>query len=341
MRPAINSTEQGSDSLKSEIDSFTSSDPTQHPGADRLIDSAEKIESDPPPVMVEESIETKPDNFPVVAQAQAEHVKKELADTIADYYSVDVDSMIYSELIGDTAQSPQPLLESHELITDRTQSNAITTKTPDWMLGILLLIFLLFSWVRVYHSRRLRQLYQALTSKLYVQHILRTNDGLMQRVSFVLDVISYLVLASFLFQVFEYYQLNIPYSNYLHPFLIILLTLIVIYQIKNMILIMSGVLLNQQEKLHEYRFNVFLMNKTLGIVLTPIIICIAYLSFGEAVNIGIGLFLIITAYLYRINRGWAIGLKEANVSVFYLFMYLCTLEFLPLVVLTRLFIDAN
>ena len=163
----------------------------------------------------------------------------------------------------------------------------------------------------------------------------------MQRVSFVLDVISYLVLAAFLFQTTQFYELNIPYSDYLHPYPLILLALILLYQIKNIALILSGLVLDQQEKLQEYRFNVFLMNKTLGLVLTPIIILIAYLSFGEAVIIWIGILLIVTAYLYRINRGLSIGLKEANVSGFYLFMYLCTLEILPLVVLTRWFIDVS
>jgi len=329
LKPAAKLFIQQFDSLKERSASSSSADASQAPDAPISVDSIKSNES------ALSSAEAQK------LEVRTEKSNLEIADTSSSYDSVDVDSVIYSNLLSDTLQVPKPLFESHELITSRSQSNAMSAKTPDWMLGVLLLTFLLIAWVRVYHSRRLKQLYQALTSKLYVQHILRTNDGLMQRVSFVLDVISYLVMATFLFQVTQFFGLNIPYSDYLHPYVLMLLALFLLYQIKNITLIMSGVLLNQQEKLREYRFNVFLMNKTLGLVLTPIIIFIAYLSFGEAVNIWIGIILMVVAYLYRINRGLAIGLKEANASVFYLFMYLCTLEILPLVVLTRLILDFN
>ncbi|PCH96724.1 MAG: hypothetical protein COB85_03305 [Bacteroidetes bacterium] len=303
-----------------------------------VVDSGEQSVLEKAPVVVGNSNKLLPNSYGV-SVVGSENVALELIDSNANIYTGDVDSLIYSEMVADCTLSPQPLMATHELLTNRGQSNHVNIKSPDWILGILLAIFLLIAWVRVYHRRRLKQLYKALTSKLYVQHILRTNDGLMQRVSFVLDIISYLVIAAFIYQVTEYYDLIVPFGSSWHPYILILLGLIILYQAKNLVLIISGLLLNQQEKLQEYRFNVFLMNKTLGLVLTPVIICIAYLSFGEAVIIWTGILFIILAYLYRINRGLVIGLKEANVSVFYLFMYLCTLEILPLVILTRLAIN--
>ena len=328
MKPILNLLILQGDSLQQGGDSASTTELSQSSAAPVAVDSSIIIQSATPLVTLQK-FKAQPIERSGVKEADSTH------------YTANVDSVIYFELLSDTAEVPGPLFESHELITNRSQSNTVGARSPDWILGVLLLIFLLIAWVRVYHNRRLKQLYQALTSKLYVQHILRTNDGLMQRVSFVLDVISYLVFAAFLFQVTQYYELYIPYADYMHPYLLILLSVVLIYQTKNIFLILSGVLLNQEERLQEYRFNIFLMNKTLGLVLTPFIICIAYLSFGEAVNIWIGIALIVIAYLYRINRGLAIGLREANVSVFYLFMYLCTLEILPLVVLTRLFININ
>jgi hypothetical protein len=86
-------------------------------------------------------------------------------------------------------------------------------------------------------------------------------------------------------------------------------------------------------------FNVYLTNKIAGLLLIPIVIGLAYFPYGKSILVNLGIVLITFMYLFRVKRGIQIGISKAKLSYFYLFIYLCTLEILPLAVLVRVFID--
>ncbi|HIA36350.1 MAG TPA: DUF4271 domain-containing protein [Flavobacteriales bacterium] len=206
---------------------------------------------------------------------------------------------------------------------------------PDWILPLLVLVFMVLVWVRIYHNKRAKLLVKAFISRLYIVHMLRESDSLMVGLSIALNFVFVVVLSLFLFLVIIYYQVNIPFSDVINPIFIFSGALVLLYAGKTFVLWFLGVIFNEGEKFYEYIFHVFLFNKILGIFLLPVVIGISYSKIGAQYLIYTGIFLIIIIYLYRIYRGVIVCTREANLSKYYIFLYLCTLEILPMALIAR------
>ena len=84
---------------------------------------------------------------------------------------------------------------------------------------------------------------------------------------------------------------------------------------------------------------IFQMNQFLGILLIPVVIFIAYgpPSF-TAGFIYLGVLLISLSFVVRVIKGVSSALKQKETTMFYIFLYFCTLELLPLIVLIKLLV---
>jgi len=89
----------------------------------------------------------------------------------------------------------------------------------------------------------------------------------------------------------------------------------------------------------HYLFNVFLINKVLGVTLIPFIIVLAFADHDWAQQIVIISFIISGALLLnRYIRSWEVFGSFFQYSKFHFFMYLCASELLPLAVLIKLLV---
>ena len=244
----------------------------------------------------------------------------------------------YTPEVDFTSGSAPESTQSTEHILHTSNLEAIdkVSGSPDWILGVLLLIFAILAWVRVYHKKRLNQLFRAFLYKLHVQTLLRSNDSLITRVSVGLNAIYILTMTLFVYLLIQNFGISFPYSDSVNPFLTVLAIFIFLYPLKSLGLHFLGWVFHDSEKFTEYIFNVFLLNKILGLSLLPIVVLVSYFSSGQVLLLEIGMVTIALFYLYRLFRGYAIGRATAKLSQFYIFLYLCTLEILPLVVITRL-----
>jgi hypothetical protein len=133
----------------------------------------------------------------------------------------------------------------------------------------------------------------------------------------------------------EYYGVTFPFSETINSFVLIVPALLLLYPVKSLLMQLVGWIFNDSEKITEYIFNIFLLNKVLGLSLVPIVVMAAYLSFGQQVLLYVGVVLVVVFYVYRLFRGYFIGRATANLSRFYILLYLCTLEILPLVIVAK------
>jgi hypothetical protein len=78
------------------------------------------------------------------------------------------------------------------------------------------------------------------------------------------------------------------------------------------------------------------VNRIAGLVLFPVVLLVAYYP-GEdpAIPVVTGIIVAFILYFMLIYRGTIILLKK-QLSIFYLFLYFCTLEFLPLVLIYKI-----
>jgi hypothetical protein len=112
--------------------------------------------------------------------------------------------------------------------------------------------------------------------------------------------------------------------------------MIVIYIGKYIIIRFSGWAFRVEDLADQYIFNVFLVNKIIGIVLLPFVVLIAFAGHQWVAPLGIvsgtiALAILSTRYL----RSWPAFFAFFQGSKFHFFTYLCASEVLPMAVLVK------
>jgi hypothetical protein len=117
------------------------------------------------------------------------------------------------------------------------------------------------------------------------------------------------------------------------------LILLVVYTFKILFIQFVGAVFNIYPVARQYAFNVYLLNNILGLLLIPLV-AIAYYSGGPADTWAVyaGIVLFIVFFVLRFLKSLSIEGIISPVNLLYLFLYLCTLEILPLLVAVKLIV---
>jgi hypothetical protein len=124
-----------------------------------------------------------------------------------------------------------------------------------------------------------------------------------------------------------------PFNIFLASTGIITLLLAARYIISHL----TGVIFNYHKLFKDYISQILIIYKIVGIILIPFIMAIAYLPDNLRIYLIIsGLILLSLGYLFRFVKGIQLIFNK-DVSRVYLILYLCTLEFLPALVIYKFF----
>lgn len=201
--------------------------------------------------------------------------------------------------------------------------------THDWLLGIFLLLVVLFVWIRIFYSKFFATLGNALVSFHMSTKLLEEKNVLSQRVSMVLDFIYLIVFSVFLYELIAFKGFPMPGTSGIRFFLI-LFNMVILYALFRIIMLkFTGFLFLSRSLFSKYLHNTFVVNKGLGIVLFPVVVMAHYLPHALIPVIliaGIAAFLI--AFFWKMVRAYQIIIRQ-DILIFYLILYLCTLEILP------------
>ena len=214
----------------------------------------------------------------------------------------------------------------------------IIEEVANWQIFILVVAVLLMGFVRAFSNNRFNQGIKALFNYSVAQEITREEKVFFHRSNVLFTIVHLLTLSLFVFQLREAFRLENIDVNKFSFFLLILTFLGTMYFIKY---IFSRILLfvfNDASIASEYIFNVSLYNNLLGSTLAPVL-CITYftsVSF-QTVLLYLAIPLMLIIFIFRLFRMVNVG-EIKGVSYLYIFVYICTLEILPLVVLFRIFI---
>ena len=210
--------------------------------------------------------------------------------------------------------------------------------SPDWLFPVMLLIVVVFAWMRLFYSRYFNQMIAALFNNNLTGQIVRDENILVQRATVYLTLLFYLIASLFLYELSFRLDWNISFAGNGFPrFLFFTILVSFVYALKFLILKCCGWLFDHDREFSSYLFNIFIINNALGMLLFPLIIILAFNRTINPVWLFNGsLVLISLGYVYRLARGILIGLRSPGVRLQYLFLYLCALELAPLLLLLRI-----
>jgi hypothetical protein len=206
------------------------------------------------------------------------------------------------------------------------------------MFPVLILVFIVFTWLKVFYSKYFSQMFQAFTNNNLTNQIVRDENMLVQRASGYLSLVFNLIAALLLYLISNYFGWSLGGIGFgFSRFIFFAILVSAAYTIKFLLLKFSGWLFDQDREMATYIFNIFLINNVLGILLLPFILLLAYnQQIHASYLITMSVILAGMAFLYRIYRGILVGFNAMSFSPLYLFLYLCTLEIAPLLILIRI-----
>lgn len=205
----------------------------------------------------------------------------------------------------------------------------------EWMLIVFYTSFSILAYVRVVYQKRLELLWNSLLRFQIVRQLMREELVFSHRASVFLVFIFFLNAGLLLYQIDRIYNWDFFNVQKGALYLIYVGIVIAIYGGKALIINIFRLIFNDKNLLREYLYEVFLVNKALGLMLFPALLLLTFLNSEYS---GITLFIILGVimlfFIYRTIRGLQIAFSY-NVSRLYIILYLCTLEILPLLLIYR------
>ncbi len=209
----------------------------------------------------------------------------------------------------------------------------------DWFLAIFLVVALLLIWIRLFYGKYFASLANAISSFQLSGKLFREKNILVRRVSIVLDFIYFVMLAVFLFEAITHFGwVSSSLSNF--NLYMLLLNIIIIYSLTRIALLrLTGSLFLNRSLFSEYIHNTQVINKGAGILLFPLVITARYFPYGLiSTMLVIGIVCLVLGVIWKGIRGYQI-IRRKDIVLFYLILYLCTLEFLPLILGCKIIIS--
>ncbi len=207
----------------------------------------------------------------------------------------------------------------------------------DWVLGLILILWMVFASVRVEFPEYLGQIFSSLVnfnaaSRLFRQRGYKTMFGAMR-----LDLIFYLTVPLSMFQIAQFFKIDLSGFPSIVLFGGLLLVINTYFFLKILVHRMVGSIAMLKDQTEELIFNIRLYYRALGFILLPLITIHAILAVTNFITIWVMALLVVIMYLATVFRSIYLGYQK-DISIFYLILYLCTLEILPLLLIFKLVI---
>ena len=194
---------------------------------------------------------------------------------------------------------------------------------------------IIYSAANVLYGKRIKQIFSSFLYNRSLNQLIRDGNLLNESVSFFLYLNYFIVLGILFYEVCKL-KLNqniIPHSGILLYFIIEVL-IILFFALKSGLITLIGVIFKTKKETNSYLLFLYIFNQASGIILLPLMIIITYLRIYFLFYIILAIFVLIL--FYRLLRIMINRISPSNFSVFYIFLYLCTIEFIPLLIFIKL-----
>ena len=205
----------------------------------------------------------------------------------------------------------------------------------EWVIYLLLFFLSGMAVVWYYVPERLIPIFTFMEKSESLQTRERNvaSPGLLIRFFFFLNYLFAMGIFIFLF-IEQMIPATIVNSNQTSVLIYVGLSILVLFLFRNVFIIVIGFMFKTGSLAGKQMYFYLNIDNALGVLLIPILIFILFIQ--NDIFIYFGLILIIIAHVFRWLQTFLMGKSYSGYSVLHLFMYLCTLEIIPLLVLVKL-----
>jgi len=237
-------------------------------------------------------------------------------------------------------------LGSNKIIED-TIMNSFSYKTPinqtnrkaypDWIIIIIVLSLAILAWVNFFYNKYLGHLFTSVFNYRKSTNLQEENSLFTGRSGAILVFMYFINISLFVVELLYYQDINLEF-NLFTLFIVLFFSFITIFVLKNITLSIFSYIFDIKNIISKYKFNQNLFIQIAGVSLLLFIISIPHIK-SNATNsvIYIAFLTLLSIYILKVIR-LSIIIFRKEFSLFYLFLYLCTLEILPFFILIKIYI---
>jgi len=196
-------------------------------------------------------------------------------------------------------------------------------------------IFLTFSLLIIavlyaFHLKQSKQYIYGIFAQRYANQYLREENVFTFRINILFYILLIINVSLFIWGV------NPHFENTYSTIFVVFFFVSVYYLVKYILIKFLGVLLQMKQISRLALFFTTLFDKVFALFIFPLLVMLHFSNFNFADSMEILIFLfLLLFFVLKLFWLWKIGINSFGLSRFYLFIYICTLEFFPLLLLYR------
>jgi len=215
--------------------------------------------------------------------------------------------------------------------------NPINTPNNYWALYWIGIIGLFVFISKLSFPKHFNNIFQALINNRAYNNLVNEGVNWRHPIAFLLSIAYILSIGLVLFTSTNYsssYQL-INYDWDIILALKITLSIVVLIFTKLFIVLVTQIIFQIRDLLHNYLNYLFFSYSFLGIILFFVLWILIYSDYQYGISTSI--IIISMVYLYRIYKLLSLCNSKNNFNLFHFIIYLCTVEILPLIIFRKLY----
>ncbi len=193
---------------------------------------------------------------------------------------------------------------------------------------LVLLSFLLIALIKGMYWKHAKLFFMGVFAQRYANQYLREENAFTERVNFL----TFLLMAINFTLIITKFQAVIDLWKIVSVFFLVLL----FFLLKLILIKLLGFFFKVKDLAKLAIFFSLLFDKTLGFVLFPLVVVIYFFSIdisSTMLMISLGLFMIL--FILKLFWLWKIGTNSFGLPQVYIFLYLCSIEIFPLLLLVK------
>jgi hypothetical protein len=268
-------------------------------------------------------------------QAASRKVVLEI-DTIPKGLSLIYNPGVVDTLTPQTITYTKSIFSSHLLVTKNIEPRAVVKDGQNWIALLIVAIMLLLGVLRVFYQKKFTLFLSASVSKRFSNQLIREENALTQGTSVMLTIIFFLAVSLFFYLSLDDLNIKMGVVNDIQQFIIILTACIGFYFLKIFLHKLSGYIFKVYKETDEYIFNQFIVIQVSGLLLVLWCVLMSYCSdINKQYVVFIGFSTLLLSFIVRMIKSLGIS-NMGSYSPVYIFLYLCSLEILPLIIIIKL-----
>jgi hypothetical protein len=182
------------------------------------------------------------------------------------------------------------------------------------------------------------QIFRAPFSKRFINQLARDGNLFKERIVIALGTIYILTFSLLLFELNEqFHGFSFPGLTGFTLYWLIVLSNLGILSAKVALVQFLGAIFKTRETTNNYLLNLLIFALLSGPVLLTGLVFVIYLKSVILLQISLAIFVFLL--VFRFMRGFFIGMALTKFSYLFLFVYLCSLEILPFLVLIKILLN--